>query len=102
MSYPVMPPSRLTKHIHKLATDGCVCFNTLTLLLNFYDIALGLQQSGDLLTNGFGGPTTSILPTLLPCYTVGKLHQRLLLKTKYCQDSICHHNMWWLSRPWRS
>lgn len=97
-----MPPSRLGKHTHKLATDGCTCFNTLTLLLHFYDMASGLQQCCDPLTNGCGGPNTSTRPTLLPCYTGGKLHQRLLPKTMRCQDSICRHNMWWLSRPWRS
>lgn len=76
MPYPVMPPIR--KHTHKLATDGCTCFNTLKLFVffHFYNIALGLQLSCDLLTNGCGSPDTSAHPTLLPCYTVGKLHPK--------------------------
>lgn len=102
MSYSVMPPSRLRKHTHKLATDGSTCFNKQTLSFHFYDMALGLQQSCSPLTNGCGGPNTSTRPALLPCYTGGKLHQRLLPKTMHCQDSICRHNMWWLSRPQHS
>lgn len=97
-----MPPSRLTKHTHKLATECCTCFSTLTFFFSFYDIALELQRRCDLLTNGCGGPAISIRPTLLPCCTAGKMHQRLLPETIYCQDSICRLNMWWLSRPWRS
>lgn len=33
-------------------------------------------MSCDLLTNGCGSPNTSAHPTLLPCYTVGKLHPK--------------------------
>lgn len=50
--HPVGPKST-NRHPHKLATDGCTCFNVLTILLFYcYDMDLRLGRSNNNVTNG--------------------------------------------------
>lgn len=61
---------------HNLATNSCICFHTLTLLVfHCYSIALGLQWSYNVLTNDCNVITNGTPVTLFPCYIAGNLQE---------------------------